>query len=411
MKKTVLVFPGVGAQYTGMGKGFYENFSVVRETFEEASDATGENMVDLCFSPSEEKRLNRLEYSQLGLVTTSMATYRVFKQEVGLPVHYAIGHSLGEISALCSAGVIAFPDALRIVQQRGNLINETIAALRGTMAWVINLDGSVVESICRNFSREGKSVFVSAYDSPQQTSISGPADAIREVAGQLEAEGAIVYPLKMSGPFHSPLMQEAARRMETVLAGFSYQTPAYPVIANQDALPYTDPASVIRNLSLQLVRPVRWKPCLDYVVGQGVNTAVEVGPKNVLKFLIEKSTDRVEAFPLDTVKDLERIREAFVIHPDAYLSILARCLKAAVTTRNFNDDGEAYRKHVIIPYKKLEQLYQSLAAEGKRPTERQIRESIEVAGSILAAKQVPLPERQSKLDQVLAGKVVRSAGL
>lgn len=408
MKNIALVFPGVGSQYTGMGKSFYDKFKVVQDAFEEASDTTALHLADLCFSPQQEKQLSRLEYSQLALLTISTAAYRLLQQEVGIPAQYALGHSLGEISALCCAGIIRFSDALSIVQQRGVLINETIAALDGTMAWVINLEGALVEAICRTYSSEGKAVFVSAYDSPNQTSISGHTPAIMEVARKLEEAGAIVYPLKMSGPFHSPLMQEAAERMEAVVARLEYGTASFPVIANQHALPYTDKQSVVENLSLQLIRPVRWRPCLEYVIAQGVNTAIEVGPKNVLKFLIEKNTDRIATFSLDTLKDLEMAKREFVVDQEGYLAIVAKCLKIAVSTKNWNENNEEYRQGVILPYKKLEHFYQTLITEKKYPTEKQVKESMEVAKAILVTKKVPLPEQQYRLNQLLEGKVFAS---
>ena len=238
MGKKVAMFPGVGSQHVGMGKEFYHNFKVARETLAEASDVLSIDLARLCFATGSKEELAGLVNSQAALLAVCVATYRVYRQEVGECPDFALGHSLGEYSALCSAGVIRFPDALLIVKQRGILLNETAAAMAGLMAWVINLDNQVVEQICRDYSRLGPEVFVSAYDAPTQSSISGPRAGIMELGERLVKEGAIVYPLNVNGPFHSPYMEPAARQIKARLHRYEFGPAAFPVIANQNALPY-----------------------------------------------------------------------------------------------------------------------------------------------------------------------------
>jgi [acyl-carrier-protein] S-malonyltransferase len=309
MKKIIFLFPGVGSQYVGMSKSLYDNFTLFQETIKEADEILQVNLVRMCLSPGNKVELNRLENAQTALLAFSVATYRVFMQEIGIKPDYCMGHSLGEYSALCCAGVIRFPDALRLVKERGTIIDEVVPGIDGTMAWVVNLDTKIVDTVCKEAWKEGEEVYVSAFDSPYQASISGHTAALMKVARELEKKGAIVYPLRLNGPFHSPLMKEAAEKMKTILCRYNYEPGRYPVIANRNALPYDGPGSVVDNLSLQLVSFIHWRASLESLLEKGAGIAVEIGPKNVLKFLIKKNTDSMETYTTDKVQDLELIRE------------------------------------------------------------------------------------------------------
>jgi [acyl-carrier-protein] S-malonyltransferase len=308
MKKKVFIFPGVGSQHVGMGKEFFENFKAARETFEEACDVLKVDFVKMCFSDEGKEELNKLDNSQLALLTVSVATYRVYMKEVGGSPQYCMGHSLGEYSALCSARVIRFPDALAIVKQRGRILGEIAAAHEGIMAWVINLDNKIVEKICGKSLAEGREIYVSAYDAPKQSSISGPRDTVIAVGRELEKEGAIVYPLKLSGPFHSPFMARAGEELKGILEQYKYRESVYPVIANHNAGLYKDENSVVENLSLQLSKPIRWQASVEYLLKQGVELAVELGPDRVLKHLMQNNTDAIRTFSLGNMKDLKVIK-------------------------------------------------------------------------------------------------------
>lgn len=250
MDKIALLFPGVGSQRVGMGKIFYDHFKIARETFAEAGDILKQDMVALCFSGEKKEELNRLENAQTALLTICMATYRVYLEEVGLEPSFCLGHSLGEYSALCAAGVMPFAHALEIVWQRGLILNRAAAAMQGMMAWVINLADHITEFACAESLKKDGPVYVSAYDSPTQSSISGLREAVMAVGRKLEQEGAIVYPLRLNGAFHCPLMAEAADAMAAILRQYTFADPCFPVIANQDGRPYRGKESVIDNLHL-----------------------------------------------------------------------------------------------------------------------------------------------------------------
>lgn len=313
MEKIAFMFPGVGSHGVGMGKFFYDHFKIARETFEEAEDVLKRDFTRLCFSAEEKNQLDKLENSQAALLTVSVATYRVYMQEVGVEPHYCMGHSLGEYSALCTGGVIPFAYALEIVQQRGIILNRVASSMDGMMAWVINLDYKIVEKICSSSSDEEQEVFVSAYDSPVQSSISGLKAAVMKVGRKLEKAGAIVYPLRLSGPFHCPFMKEAADRMEGILQQYTFGSARYPVIANQNARFYNGKHSIIENLSRQLIRPICWQASVEQLLKRGITIAIEMGPDKVLKHLMKNNTNIIRTYSLENDKDMEMVKKAIKI--------------------------------------------------------------------------------------------------
>jgi [acyl-carrier-protein] S-malonyltransferase len=308
MRKNVFMFPGVGSQKTGMGKSFYDSFHIFRETFNEAGDILKINLSELCFSPERKKELEQLENSQAALITLGVGIYRVFQKEIGIKSQFFMGHSLGEYSALCCAGVIDFPDALELVKQRGIILHEAASTMNGIMAWVINLDNKIVERVCEEARREGEPVFVSAYDAPCQSSISGAKDSVVKIGKILEKHGAIVYPLKMTGPFHCPSMKPAADKIKSILGNYDFHLPVSPVIANFSAQPYKDLNDVTENLSQQLTNPLRWQMSIRYIEAQGVEEAVEFGADKVLKHLLKNNSDHIKVFSLDNVGDMEALK-------------------------------------------------------------------------------------------------------
>jgi len=308
MRNIVLMFPGVGSQHTGMGKDYYEKFKVVRDTFEEAGEVLRKDIADICFNAGKSNELNELENAQCALFTLSIAIYRVFMAETGVEPRYCIGHSLGEYSALCSAGVINFSDALRLIKERGEILHDVSVSSVGTMIWIINLDSSIIDEVCREMQSKGHEVYISAYNTPLQTSISGSTDSVMKTAKILEDMGALVYPLNMSGPFHCPLMKTASHKMKAVLQQYSYNKPVYPVISNRTALPYDGPESVVENLSSQLTSPIRWTETLNYISLMSVDTAIEIGPKDVLKYIIYKNGSNIKAYSSARCEDFINIR-------------------------------------------------------------------------------------------------------
>jgi [acyl-carrier-protein] S-malonyltransferase len=201
-------------------------------------------------------------------------------------------------------------------------------------------------------------------------------------------------------------MKGAAEKMKGILQQYQFETPAYTVIANRDALPYKDAGSVIDNLSLQLISPIRWRASIEYLLEQGVDIAVEMGPKNVLKFLMQKNTDAIRMFTTDNDRDMEAIRKELLIGEEDYLKVIGKCLGAAVSTKNRNDSEEEYQERVIKPYRKIEAFYNEFVAKDGHPGKDHVKEAVRMLQAVLEAKKVPQQEHGFWVNRVLGNKML-----
>lgn len=404
MLNILFMFPGVGSHYFGMGKTLYDNFPVAKLAFEEASDAVKIDLAKLCFSPDYKDELQKLKNSQIALVCVGVTTYRVFMEEIGISPAFSMGYSLGEYSALVCAGAIQFGDALQMVQERGDVVNDVAKRIAGTMAWVTNIDSQTVVKICEEVSQAGDEVYVSAYDSPLKTSISGTNIAIRKAGEKVVEAGGIAIPIKMSGPFHSPLMKEAANSFQGILSNYNYQQPQYPVISNYTAHPFTDRASISENLSLQLVSPIRWQESLHYGLSLGADIAIELGPKTVLKYLLENNTKEFPVYSFDKAQDLQVIKNAFFFTEEEYMPLIAKCLAAVVSTKNYNKNKNEYEESVVQTFEQVQNMYEQLAETKTLAQKEHAVAAVNMLQSALLAKNLPKEKRVYQVKKVLGHK-------
>ena len=291
MAKHAYVFPGQGAQFSGMGKDLYDNSLQAREMFEQANDILGFRITDIMFSgTAEELRQTRVTQPAIFLHSVILAKVLGIGSEI-IPDAVA-GHSLGEFSALVVAGALSFEDGLRLVAKRAEAMQSACEANPGTMAAIIGLDDEVIERVCE----EIEGVVVAAnYNCPGQLVISGASEAVREACEKLKAAGARrALPLPVGGAFHSPLMEPARQELEKAIAGARFSTPICPVYQNVDAEPQSDPETIKRNLTAQLTAPVRWTQTARKMAANGVSKFTELGPGNVLQGLIRKVTAEAE---------------------------------------------------------------------------------------------------------------------
>lgn len=406
MHKIAFLFPGQGSQYVGMSKKICDMSTVAGQTFEEADDMLGYDLKKLCFEGSMEE-LTKTENTQPALLTASVAAFRVFMQEIGILPEYTAGHSLGEYSALCCAGALEFRDAVRIVRQRGRFMQEAVTVGVGSMAAVSGIGQSEIEDECKAISGEGQLVVVSNYNSPEQIVVSGHQGAVSLVCTKLKEKGARVIPLKVSAPFHSPLMKPAADRLKIELKKYEFGEFKWPVLSNVTARPYHGNTEIIEYLTEQIVKPVRWQSSMEYLWKQGINLAIEMGPQTVLKNLMKKNAPGIKALSYDVETDMRDIKQELSSKEQSAgkvkeqgINIITKCIAIAVCTKNRNWDDDEYQKGVVEPYRKIVRMKEELGENGTEPTARQIKEAIGLIRQIFITKKTPVDEQTERFNEI-----------
>jgi [acyl-carrier-protein] S-malonyltransferase len=279
-RKIALIFPGQGSQFVGMGKDLAEKYPEARQSFDEADDALGYKLSQLCFEGPEEQ-LRRTEITQPAILTTSVAALRVLESRVPKPCAVS-GHSLGEYSAHVAAGTFTFCDAVRTVRNRGKYMQEAVPVGVGSMAAILGMEFEKVAAVCDE-AANGEVCSPANINSPEQIVISGNTAAVgraTKLADERGAKRAKVLPV--SAPFHCSLMQPAQDRVEGDLKKITMNKPVYPVACNVDATVITDNNHALDTLVRQVTGSVKWEQCIRLLIAQGVQTFIEVGPGKVL---------------------------------------------------------------------------------------------------------------------------------
>ncbi|GIL23016.1 MAG: malonyl CoA-acyl carrier protein transacylase [Bacteroidota bacterium] len=289
---TAFVFPGQGAQFTGMGKELYDSNPIAKSLFDKANTILGFNITEIMFAGSAEE-LKQTRVTQPAVFIHSVAT--ALAQEK-LPQMVA-GHSLGEFSALVANKTLSFEDGLSLVYKRAMAMQRACEINPSTMAAILGLDDAKVEEICASITEE--IVVAANYNCPGQLVISGSMKGIDIACEKLKAAGAKrAMPLQVGGAFHSPLMEPAREELAAAIASTNFNTPICPVYQNVNALPSTDVAVIKKNLIDQLTAPVRWTQLVQNMVKDGGNRFAECGPGKVLQGLVKKIAPQVEVLSL-----------------------------------------------------------------------------------------------------------------
>ena len=275
------VFPGQGAQFSGMGKELYENSDEARSMFEQANEILGFRITDIMFEGSADD-LKQTKVTQPAVFLHSVILAKVLGAE---PAAVA-GHSLGEFSALVVAGALSFEEGLRLVSKRAMAMQKACEMEQGTMAAVLRLPDSTIEQVCESI--EGV-VVAANYNCPGQLVISGAVEAVNEACIKLKEAGArraLVLPV--GGAFHSPLMEPARKELAEAIEMADFKSPICPIYQNVDGLPHTSPEEIKANLIAQLTAPVRWTQIVENMANDGISKFTELGPGTVLQGLITK---------------------------------------------------------------------------------------------------------------------------
>ena len=287
------IFPGQGAQFSGMGKELYESSALAKELFEKANDILGFRITDTMFSGSDEE-LKQTKVTQPAIFLHSVVLAKTLGDS--LKPDMVAGHSLGEFSALVANKTLSFEDALKLVYKRAMAMQKACEINPSTMAAVLNLDDKIIETICAEITQAGDIVVAANYNCPGQLVISGTINGVNIACEKLKAAGAkraLVLPV--GGAFHSPLMEPARVELEAAINSTTFNHPICPVYQNVTASAVSNPSDIQKNLIAQLTAPVKWTQTVQQMIADGATSFVEVGPGKVLQGLVKKVNATVEA--------------------------------------------------------------------------------------------------------------------
>ena len=300
--KIAFMFGGQVAQYSGMGKELYDNFSVCRNVFDSADEVLDFKVTDLCFGDNDD--LNKTEFTQPAILTLSAAVYELMREK-GLKGDYAAGLSLGEYSALVASGALDFKEAVTLVRKRGKFMTEAVSPGVGAMSAVLNLSADEVEKACEDASDFGE-VMIANYNAPGQIVIAGEAKAVEKAERLVIERGAKrAVRLNVSGPFHTPLLKTASDKLSLELKNVKINDMKFPVITNLTG-DIMLKENIADTLTKQVMNPVKWEHTVRKFIELGADTFVELGPGKTLSSFVKKVSKEVAVYNVEDLKSLEK---------------------------------------------------------------------------------------------------------
>lgn len=301
MSKVAFMFPGQGAQYVGMGKDFYETYDTAKEVFDLASEVSGLNIADICFT--ENDKINITEYTQIAMLATEVAILKVL-EENGVHADICAGLSLGEYGALAAADVCDLKDLFALIRKRGIYMQQAYP-VGGAMSAVLGLNMDDVDAVCKQCDGI---VSVANDNCPGQIVITGEEQAVKQASERLMEKGAKrCIPLTVSGPFHSKLLEGAGEKLAKELSKVTLRDPKIPYVCNLECAPVTKKDRIAKLLEKQVSGTVRFRESIEYMIADGVDVFIEVGPGKTLSGFVKKINRDVKVYQVATVEDLQNL--------------------------------------------------------------------------------------------------------
>ena len=301
------VFSGQGAQYLGMGREFYTNSLIFKQFIDQASKVLELDIPQLMFE--EEEKLNQTEYTQPVILAMSVAISEMVKDSLGIKPVMSAGLSLGEYTALVESGSLDFETALKLVRKRGKLMQEAVPQGVGAMTAVMGMDRETIQSICEEASSVA-GVYPANYNMPGQIVIGGYKEGVVKAEELLAEAGAKrLIPLKVSGPFHTPLLKEASENLEAVLKEITFKEMTIPVVTNVTGKVIPSEEQIISTLTKQVMSPVYFEDCVKEMINEGVDTFIEIGPGKTLTSFIKKIDKTVKTQNCEDQKTFEKLEK------------------------------------------------------------------------------------------------------
>jgi [acyl-carrier-protein] S-malonyltransferase len=278
----------------------------------------------------------------------------------------------------------------------------------GIMYSINGINKDIIEEECKKVSNDEEIVVISNYNSLEQIVISGHKEAVNKVCKNLSESSAVFIPLKVSAAFHSPLMHLASEKFALELEKYTFHKMKYPVISNIDAQPYSNPEDIKKKLSIQIEKPVRWSESMDFIYKKGVDTVIEIGPKNTLKNLMKKNISSIHSYGYDNLEDVKLLKNMrdkskvkSKINQNNFQIFINMCLVNAISTRNQNWDNNEYEKGVIEPYQRIKEKLNMNYNERSNSSKVQIKETLEFLRSIFITKKVSVEEQKLRFRDLL----------
>lgn len=304
--KTAFIFPGQGAQYVGMAKDFYDTFEECRKVVDDADKVLDFDLKKILYEENE--LINQTEYTQAAMLVAEVCILKGV-QRMGIGFDIAAGLSLGEYAALVATGAMSFEDAVKVVRQRGIYMENAVPKGKGGMSAIIGMETEKVEEICKETEKEtGLCVVPANYNCPGQIVISGNIEAVEKAGEKCKEAGAkLVAPLKVSGPFHSPLLEVAGKNLDKVLSGVTVNKPNKPYVANVTAEKVTKADGIKQLLTTQVSSSVKWEQSVRTMLAEGVERFVEIGPGKTLAGFMKRIDRGLPVITVNEITDLDKL--------------------------------------------------------------------------------------------------------